>query len=98
MLTLCQRQCCRLFRYDGALPLPRCNIMPAGRFVQRHSKGNKPMGQISASDPFVVLSYARTPMGGLAGVFADVAATDLGATAVKAAVERAGIAGQDVER
>src|SRR6218665_2013402 len=56
------------------------------------------MGQISASDPIVVLAYAGTPMGGLAGVFADVAATDLGATAVKAAVERAGIAGQDVER
>ncbi|WP_310533052.1 acetyl-CoA C-acyltransferase [Novosphingobium sp.] len=56
------------------------------------------MAQISASDPIVVLSYARTPMGGLAGAFADVAATDLGATAVKAAVERAGIDGADVER
>jgi acetyl-CoA C-acetyltransferase len=56
------------------------------------------MAQISASDPIVILSYARTPMGGLAGVFADVAATDLGATAVKAAVERAGIDGADVER
>ena len=56
------------------------------------------MGQISASDPIVVLSYARTPMGGLSGAFADVAATDLGATAVKAAVERAGVEGKDVER
>ncbi|MEP7221956.1 MAG: acetyl-CoA C-acyltransferase [Novosphingobium sp.] len=56
------------------------------------------MGQISASDPIVVLSYARTPMGGLSGVFADVAATDLGATAVKAAVERSGVAGNDIER
>ncbi|MFM6933705.1 MAG: acetyl-CoA C-acyltransferase [Novosphingobium sp.] len=56
------------------------------------------MAQISASDPIVVLSYARTPMGGLAGAFADVAATDLGATAVKAAVERAGVDGKDVER
>ncbi|PLK25794.1 acetyl-CoA C-acyltransferase [Novosphingobium sp. TH158] len=56
------------------------------------------MAQISASDPIVVLSYARTPMGGLSGVFADVAATDLGATAVKAAVERAGVDGKDVER
>ncbi|MFM5908238.1 MAG: acetyl-CoA C-acetyltransferase, partial [Novosphingobium sp.] len=56
------------------------------------------MAQISASDPIVVLSYARTPMGGLSGAFADVAATDLGATAVKAAVERAGVEGKDVER
>jgi len=56
------------------------------------------MAQISANDPIVVLSYARTPMGGLAGVFADVPATDLGATAVKAAVERAGVDGGDIER
>lgn len=56
------------------------------------------MAQISASDPIVILSYARTPMGGLSGVFADVSATDLGATAVKAAVERAGVSGDDIER
>ncbi len=56
------------------------------------------MAHISANDPIVVLSYARTPMGGLSGVFADVSATDLGATAVKAAVERAGISGDDIER
>jgi len=56
------------------------------------------MAQISASDPIVVLSYARTPMGGLQGALADVQATDLGATAVKAAVERAGVAGEDIER
>jgi len=56
------------------------------------------MAQISANDPIVVLSYARTPMGGLSGVFTDVSATDLGATAVKAAVERAGVKGEDVER
>jgi acetyl-CoA C-acetyltransferase len=56
------------------------------------------MAQLSASDPIVILSYARTPMGGLAGAFADVAATDLGAVAVKAAVERAGVSGEDIER
>jgi acetyl-CoA C-acetyltransferase len=50
------------------------------------------------SDPVVILSYARTPMGGMQGVLADVAATDLGATAVKAAVERAGVDGGDIER
>jgi acetyl-CoA C-acetyltransferase len=51
-----------------------------------------------STDPVVILSYARTPMGGMQGVLADVAATDLGATAVKAAVERAGVAGADIER
>jgi acetyl-CoA C-acetyltransferase len=56
------------------------------------------MGQISAADPIVILSYARTPMGGLQGALAEVSATDLGATAVRAAVERAGVAGDDIER
>ncbi len=53
---------------------------------------------MNSSDPVVILSFARTPMGGMQGVFADVAATDLGATAVKAAVERAGVDGGDVDR
>ncbi|NJS14629.1 MAG: acetyl-CoA C-acyltransferase [Sphingopyxis sp.] len=50
------------------------------------------------TDPIVFLSYARTPMGAMQGALADASATDLGATAVKAAVERAGIDGGDVER
>ena len=56
------------------------------------------MAQLSANDPVVILSYVRTPMGAMQGVLADVSATDLGATAIKAAVERAGISGADVER
>jgi acetyl-CoA C-acetyltransferase len=52
----------------------------------------------SATDPIVILSFARTPMGAMQGVFAEVSATDLGAAAVKAAVERAGIEGKDVDR
>ncbi|MFL0356492.1 thiolase family protein [Erythrobacter sp. GH1-10] len=52
----------------------------------------------SANDPIVILSYARTPMGGMQGALSDVSATDLGATAVKAAVERSGIAGEDIDR
>lgn len=50
------------------------------------------------SDPVVFLSIARTPMGAMQGALSDASATDLGATAVKAAVERAGIDGADVER
>ncbi|MCW0199987.1 acetyl-CoA C-acyltransferase [Sphingopyxis sp.] len=53
---------------------------------------------MTATDPVVFLSYARTPMGGMQGVLSDASATDLGATAVKAAVERAGVKGDDIER
>jgi len=42
-------------------------------------------------DPVVIVSFARTPMGGFQGAFAGVKATELGATAVRAAVERAGV-------
>jgi len=56
------------------------------------------MSQFSANDPVVILSYARTPMGGMQGVLADVSATDLGATAVKAAVERSGVPGEKFDR
>ncbi|MFN2100574.1 thiolase family protein [Altererythrobacter sp. MF3-039] len=56
------------------------------------------MPHFSASDPVVILSYARTPMGGMQGALADVSATDLGATAVKAAVERSGVAPEEFDR
>lgn len=51
-----------------------------------------------ASDPIVIASYARTPMGGFQGVLAPLSATALGAAAVKAAVQRAGVAAEAVER
>jgi acetyl-CoA C-acetyltransferase len=56
------------------------------------------MAQLSPADPVVILSYARTPMGAMQGTLADVPATELGAIAVKAAVERAGVAGEDIDR
>ncbi|MBA4355739.1 MAG: acetyl-CoA C-acyltransferase, partial [Novosphingobium sp.] len=56
------------------------------------------MANFSSADPVVILSYARTPMGAMQGALADVAATDLGATAVKAAVERAGVSPASIER
>jgi len=42
------------------------------------------------SDPIVITGYARTPIGGLQGVFADLKATELGAAAIREAVKRAG--------
>jgi acetyl-CoA C-acetyltransferase len=50
------------------------------------------------TDPIVILSYARTPMGSFQGALSGASATELGATAVKAAVERAGISGEDVDK
>ena len=52
----------------------------------------------TASDPIVILSYARTPMGSFQGALSGVSATELGATAVKAAVERAGLTGEDIDK
>jgi acetyl-CoA C-acetyltransferase len=49
-------------------------------------------------DPIVIAGYARTPMGGFQGALGSVKATELGATAVRAAVERAGVIPQDVEQ
>ena len=50
------------------------------------------------TDPVVILSYARTPMGGFQGALSGVSATVLGAIAVRAAVERAAVAGDDVDQ
>ena len=49
-------------------------------------------------DPVVIASYARTPMGGFQGMLSGATATELGAAAVKAAVERAGVEGSAIER
>lgn len=53
---------------------------------------------MSSTDPVVIASYARTPMGGFQGVLTGVKATDLGAAAVKAAVERAGASPDAIEQ
>jgi len=48
-------------------------------------------------DPIVIVGAARTPMGAFMGDFASLAAHDLGAAAIKAAVARAGIAPEKVD-
>ena len=47
---------------------------------------------MSQQDPVVIVSAARTPMGSFQSDFASLAAHDLGGVAIRAAVERAGIA------
>jgi acetyl-CoA C-acetyltransferase len=53
---------------------------------------------VQTPDPVVIASYARTPMGGFQGALSSVKATELGAVAVKAALERAGLAPEKVEQ
>ena len=49
------------------------------------------------SDAIVVVGMARTPLGGMQGALADMSASDLGAQALKAALERSQIAPDDVD-
>ncbi len=48
------------------------------------------------SDPIVIVSAARTPIGGMLGDFSGLAAYELGSVAIRAAVERAGVKGEDI--
>jgi acetyl-CoA C-acetyltransferase len=48
--------------------------------------------EVFMSDPVVIVSAARTPMGSFQSDFASLAAHDLGGVAIQAAVQRAGIA------
>ena len=50
----------------------------------------------NTSDPVVIVSGARTAVGGFQGVFSSVPAPELGGVAVKAAVERAGVKADDI--
>ena len=51
-----------------------------------------------SADPIVIASYARTPMGGFQGSLAGASATQLGAAAVRAAVERSGVAAETIDQ
>lgn len=50
-----------------------------------------------SNDPIVIVSVARTPMGGFQGELKGLTAPQLGAVAIRAAVERAGVALEGVE-
>lgn len=49
------------------------------------------------SDSIVIVSAARTPIGGLLGDFSTLQAWELGAVAIKAAVERAGVSADSID-
>lgn len=48
------------------------------------------------SDPIVIVGMARTPIGSMQGQFNGVPTTELGAAAIKAAVERSGVAPENI--
>jgi acetyl-CoA C-acetyltransferase len=48
-------------------------------------------------DPVVIVSAARTPIGGMLGDFAGLAAWELGGVAIRAAVERAGLPAERID-
>ncbi|HCL3147952.1 TPA: acetyl-CoA C-acyltransferase [Pseudomonas aeruginosa] len=52
---------------------------------------------MSATDPVVIVSAARTPMGGFLGDLAGLSAAELGAAAIRATLERAGLAAEAVD-
>ncbi|MCQ8183884.1 acetyl-CoA C-acyltransferase [Parvularcula maris] len=52
---------------------------------------------LPTDDPIVLVSHARTPMGGLQGEMSDLPAAKLGAAAIRGAVKRAGIKPDDIE-
>ncbi|WP_417671230.1 acetyl-CoA C-acetyltransferase [Roseibium sp.] len=52
---------------------------------------------MSASTDVVIVSATRTPVGSFNGSFANVPAHELGATVMKAALEQAGVSGNDVD-
>ena len=49
------------------------------------------------NDPIAIVGAARTPIGGLQGDFATLSASDLGGVAIRAALERAAVAGSAVD-
>lgn len=49
------------------------------------------------SDPIVIVSATRTPMGGFMGCFSDVTSPQLGADAIKAAVAQANLSSNDID-
>ncbi|HEX7327348.1 MAG TPA: acetyl-CoA C-acetyltransferase [Casimicrobiaceae bacterium] len=51
-----------------------------------------------SNDPIVIVGAARTPIGGFQGVFSPLAASDLGAVAIREAVARAGVKPEDVDK
>src|SRR5215210_1720964 len=63
----------------------------------RHAAPSRSRKHSMASQDIVIVSAARTPVGSFSGAFATTPAHDLGAVAIKAALERAGVKAAEVD-
>jgi acetyl-CoA C-acetyltransferase len=66
-------------------------VAGAATIVKYSTSQSLKLQEISMSDDVVIVSAARTPVGSFNGAFATMPAHDLGAIAIKAALERAGV-------
>ena len=74
-------------------PPPPANMFDAPGPEAQNTPGRRPRHE----NPVVVLGTARTPLGGLQGDLSSLAAPQLGAAAIAAAVERSGLRGRAVD-
>lgn len=65
--------------------------------VLKTLKSSRHYSQVSGLNDVVIVSAVRTPIGSFLGSLSTVPATKLGSTAIKAAVEKAGISPDDVD-
>ena len=68
-----------------------------GAYAGHGARIRCPSSEEAMMEDAVIVSALRTPVGSFGGQFKDVAATELGACAVRAALERAEIAGEEVD-
>ena len=77
---------------------PRTNSsIRTARLIEGPIEELEVKGNAMNPDPIVIVGAARTPMGGFQGDLADVTAPGLGAAAIEAALQRAGVAPDQVD-
>lgn len=64
---------------------------------RRHSAALRELKDMEPTDPIVIVSAARTPLGRFQGALAGLSASALGANAIQAAVARAGVAADEID-
>ena len=71
--------------------------MPHGGHVTHPAAGRTPVGIVGSMTGSVIVAGARTPIGRLLGGLKDQSAADLGGVAIKGALEKAGVTGEQVD-
>ena len=91
-----------VFPYDAEPSASSTARTPLNRSAEHlsadsHKEPSRIEHSLADLTPIVIVSAARTPIGGLLGDFSSLAAWELGAVAIKAAVERAGVPGDAID-